>query len=130
MYTRIVASMVPMFHNLGPNRFIELGFSYPRAKQGHIDMLEKYPDATYYLNTYCLLASIYMDEETAKGLFERIGDEWDKEVWRKEEHFKKYRNWAYGEVPDQLWRKRKEGEKPRSGFRRILDWLVSPGREE
>ena len=95
LYTRIVAAIVPMFHNVGPEGFRGLNFSYPRAKQGHIDFLEKYPDAWYYLNTYCLLASIYKDKKTAKELFERIGDNWDGEVWHKEEHFKKYQSWAY-----------------------------------
>lgn len=130
LYTRIVASMAQMFHSVGPNRFIELDFSYPRAKQGHIDTLEKYPDATYFLNTYCLLASIYMDQETAKGLFERIGDDWDKEVWCKEEHFRKYQSWAYGEPTGQPAPKTEQGKKSEGfGFYGILDWLICPGQE-
>ncbi len=130
LYTRIVASMVSMFHNLGPDRFIELGFSYPRAKQGHIDMLEKYPTATYYLNSYCLLASIYKDKETARGLFERVGDDWDEDVWCKEEHFRNHRSWVYGEVTGGFRRQRNQGKKSRSRFGRILDWLVSAGGED
>lgn len=125
LYTRIVANIVTMFHNLGPDRFIELGFSYPRAKQGHIDMLEKYPDAKYYLNTYCLLASIYQDKETARELFERIGDDWDEDVWCKQEHFRNHRGWAYGETTGGSLSQSSQGKRSKSRFRRFIDWLVS-----
>jgi parallel beta-helix repeat protein len=130
LYTRIVAEMVPLFHNVGPNRFIELDFSYPRARQGHIAMLEKYPDATYFLNSYCLLACIYVDQETAKPLFERIGDDWDRDVWCKEEHFRKYRSWAYGEPSAQPAPKSEQGKKSEGfGFYKILDWLTCAGQK-
>ena len=35
-------------------------------------------------------------DDTAKTLFDRIGDKWDKSVWKKEVHFNSWRDWAYG----------------------------------
>ena len=95
LYAKIVGDTVTKFHNLGPDRFKALDFSYGRAQKGHILILNKYPEATYYLNTYCLLASIYMDKETARELFDKIGSDWECGVWSKEEHFNKHKSWAY-----------------------------------
>jgi parallel beta-helix repeat protein len=120
LYAKITGATATMYRNLGPDSFKELGFSYPRAKQGHIYILEKYPEASYYLNTYCLLASIYEDKETAKGLFEKIGDNWDRNVWKKEEYFKTYQAWAYGSETHRPPRPVKE---PKSSFEKFLEYL-------
>jgi len=79
-----------------PNEFFDLGLSYPQIKRGHAEILKQYPEATYYLNTYCFIASIYKDKEVARELFDKIGNNWDEYVWQKEVHFKKYQNWVYG----------------------------------
>lgn len=79
----------------GPSKFlINHRFSYPRIKQGHLDFLTNYPESTFFLNRYCLFASLYKDKKTAKRLFDKIGNAWDKEVWNDERYFKKYRRWA------------------------------------
>lgn len=70
-------------------------FSWPRIKQGHRDLLERFPESTYRLNSFCLLASVYKDKETAKELFDKIGDDWDDYVWRTQAVFDRWRNWAY-----------------------------------
>lgn len=95
LYAKIVAEVVPMFYSVGADKFLKLKFSYQRTKQGHIEILEKYPEASYYLNTYCLLASVYKDKETARKLFDKIGENWNRKVWKKQVHFDKYRNWVY-----------------------------------
>ncbi|MFH1369820.1 MAG: right-handed parallel beta-helix repeat-containing protein [Planctomycetota bacterium] len=97
MYARIVASVLRYLLNPSAESFDDIGFSCEEAKQGHIKILEKYPEATGYLNSYCLLACLCRDKDTAKTLFDRIGDGWDKSVWRKEVHFNSYRDWAYGQ---------------------------------
>jgi parallel beta-helix repeat protein len=120
LYAKLAGEIATMHHNLGPDSFIELGLSYPRAKQGHIYILEKYPEATYYLNTYCLLASIYEDKKTAKELFEKIGDNWNRNVWKKEEHFRTYQTWAYG---PKTHRPRPVKE-TKSSFEKFIEYLM------
>jgi parallel beta-helix repeat protein len=120
LYAKLAGEIATMHRNLGPDSFIELGFSYPRAKQGHIYILEKYPEASYYLNTYCLLASIYEDQKTAKELFEKIGDNWERNVWRKEEHFRKYQTWAYGPETHRP----KPVKESKSSFEKFLEYLT------
>jgi len=95
VYARIAAGLVPRHESQGFETFLKHKFSYERLKQGHIEILERYPDASYYLNTYCLFACIYKDKETARELFEKIGENWDGSVWCEEEHFKKYQGWAF-----------------------------------
>lgn len=94
LYARIVAATVPKYHNVGMEDFLDLGFSYDYAKQGHIQLLSMYPEASYYLNSYCLLSSVYGDKKTAKQLFHDIGVNWDKMIWVKEVHFNKYKELA------------------------------------
>ena len=57
--------------------------------------MDRYPEASYYLNTYCIFASIYKDRDKARELFDKIGGSWDISAWVEEEHFKKFRDWAY-----------------------------------
>ncbi len=97
LYAKIATSRVRVFLNSKPEDFLKFTFSYARIKQGHIELLNKYPESGCYLNSYSLFASIYRDRETAKKLFEQIGDGWDRWLWKKELHFNKYRSWAYGE---------------------------------
>jgi parallel beta-helix repeat protein len=121
LYAKLAGEVATMYRNLGPDSFKELGFSYPRAKQGHIYILEKYPEESYYLNTYCLLASIYEDKETAKGLFEKIGDNWDRNIWKKEEYFRTYQAWAYGSKTHRP----RPAKESKSSFEKFLEYLES-----
>jgi len=95
LYAAIAAGLLPMHSSQGFETFSKHKFSYERLKKGHIEILERYPEASYYLNTYCIFASIYQDRKKARELFDKIGANWDIEAWRKEEHFKKFRDWAY-----------------------------------
>jgi len=122
LYAKLAGDAATMYRNLGPDSFKELGFSYPRAKQGHIYILEKYPTAVYYLNTYCLLASIYRDKETAKELFEKIGDNWNRDVWRKEEYFRTHQTWAYS--PGTETYRPEPVKEPKSSFEKFMEYLM------
>jgi hypothetical protein len=75
----------------------KFGFPYEQIKQGYIDLLERYPNSDYYLSSFCYYASLNKDKETARGLFERIGDNWVSSAWRGRESFDYHRNWAYTE---------------------------------
>ena len=72
-------------------------FSWPRIKQGHIDLLKRFPESAYRLNAFCLFASIYKDRETARELFEKIGDNWYRSVWSRGA-FERWKEWADGRI--------------------------------
>jgi parallel beta-helix repeat protein len=117
MYARMVAYVLHYFLSASGESFDEIGFSPELAKRGHMKILAKYPRATFYLNSYCLLACFCLDKDTAKTLFDRIGDDWDRDVWRKEVHFNTYRDWAYGrgDIEPLLKSERLIHEQPKPG---------------
>ena len=99
LYAVIAASVL---WPVGPEDYPKLKFSYPRIKQGCIDILERYPESDYYLNAYCFLASIYEDKETARELFDKIGNDWNWDAWNYQKYFNKYKNWAYEKNQEHL----------------------------
>jgi hypothetical protein len=92
LYARLISIL---FGSYSFEEFKKLGFSYERMKQGYADLLERYPDTRYYLTSYCRVASLYGDKETARGLFDRIGDDRDSSAWWSESDFNKHKRWAY-----------------------------------
>jgi parallel beta-helix repeat protein len=102
IYARLVAHLLPNFLSTGGESFDDIGFSCELARKGHENILKKYPKATFYLNSYCLLSCFCRDKDMAKTLFDRIGDNWDRDIWRKDVHFNSYRNWAYGRARSNL----------------------------
>jgi hypothetical protein len=95
LYAIIAGLAVPRYDTADPDEFLKHNFSYKRIKKGFIEMLDRYPESTYCLNSYCLLASIHKDKIIAKKLFDKIGGNWDKDSWVLEKHFKRYQDWAY-----------------------------------
>jgi len=95
LYAVIAAGLLPMHSSQGYETFLKHKFDYEKLKQGHEDLLERYPEASFYVNTYCIFASIYQDKQKARELFDKIGENWDISAWCEEEHFKKFRDWAY-----------------------------------
>ena len=75
---------------VGGEEFAAYGFEWSRLNEAFGDMLEQFPESTYYLNAYCLIACYY-DVETARALFESIGNQWDKDVWYSEETFNRHK---------------------------------------
>ena len=91
----IVASVgMPNWKDAVPEEFKLYGFDYERLKKSFEEYLAKWPGADYYRNCYCFIACIYEDRETARRLFEEIGDGFDGSAWCKEETYEKYRKWA------------------------------------
>ena len=91
LYARIAAYALDY---TGWKTFPNYKFSYPRIQQGHKQILKQYPQADYYLNSYCLCACIYKDKETARELFDKIGNNWNKRIWSNVESFSSYKIWA------------------------------------
>lgn len=74
--------------------FEEAGISWPMMKQGFLDMEKNYPDSRWNLNMFCFYACLAGDCETARKLFERIGDTPYLEAWQTRELFASLRQWA------------------------------------
>jgi hypothetical protein len=74
--------------------FQEYHFSWPRIRQGFQAMQKQYPKSRWNLNTYCLMASIAGDQETARQLFEQIGENWTEPIWNNEGRYLHWKHWA------------------------------------
>jgi hypothetical protein len=68
--------------------------SWPRLQKGFAELEEQYGPSLGTMNAYALLAAKAGDSVTADDTFKRIGDNWDKAVWRKETTFTRYKSWA------------------------------------
>ncbi len=105
-------------------------FEWIRVKQGMEKLLEFYPQSKLYLNQFCRLACVYGDRETARGLFDRIGDNLDFEAtWRDEQTPRQWRRWASGLVdpplsPDDLEVWKNGGTRP-AQLPKLLQMLLA-----
>jgi hypothetical protein len=104
IYTRIMMSVLgaiqPQSYGgeysslLSWDNFSEL-LSWERAKEGFQYMEQQYPDSRWNMNSYCLIASIAGDKETARRLFTELGkDGWEKKIWKQKRIWKSKRKWA------------------------------------
>jgi hypothetical protein len=80
--------------------FEQYEFSWPRMKQGFLDIEKNFPNSLWNLNHFCWFACMAGDRETARELFRRIGDEWVPSVWKSEGRFRLWKKWAEGEAED------------------------------
>jgi len=74
-------------------------FSWPRLEEGLKEFEKQFPEATYYRNFHCVFACLYEQQDTAKQLFEQIGDYWYKPAWDTHRRFETWRKWAVGQAP-------------------------------
>ena len=75
--------------------FKESRASWERIRQGFIDREELYGTSIRDLNAFCLLAGTARDGETARTLFNRIGDKWDPEIWGTRKYFDEFKAWVF-----------------------------------
>ena len=70
-------------------------------KRGFEASLRRYPDSVWEMNSYCYFACIARDRAAAKPLFQKINGRWEAEVWRNQNDFRRWQNWALnnGRVP-------------------------------
>jgi len=61
--------------------------SWPRLKQGYAALEELYGTSILHLNKMAYMASMSGDDDYAKALFTKIGDNWDKDTWRTRDEF-------------------------------------------
>lgn len=71
------------------------GVSWARLRQGLEDLGQTYGASSHDENLSCLIAAASGDAKTSRELFDRIGDNWDANVWRSHDEFGIYKNWAH-----------------------------------
>ncbi len=71
--------------------------SWAKMKQGFIDMERAYLNSSYNFNSFCMFACIAEDKETARKLFQQIGNTPYTEAWKGRANFEKWRRWAMTE---------------------------------
>jgi hypothetical protein len=91
-------------------------FSWPRLQRGFSALERRYGPSLNNLNSYALLAVKAKDHVAADAAFKRIGENWDKDVWRTEGWFKSNRSISAGYAPVEL-RNRAVREEARNNVR-------------
>lgn len=91
-YARIASHVLNYYKR---KEFKELGLSYEKMKKGFNNIIDRFPETSYYYSRFCLIASIYEDKETARKLFDVIGNDLNRSAWGGEDVFNWYRRWAY-----------------------------------
>lgn len=68
--------------------------SWPRIQQGYAALVELYGTSTPQLNRLAYIAVRMNDPDVAQQMFQRIGEDWDKETWRTRKFFDDCKAWA------------------------------------
>jgi hypothetical protein len=79
----------------GLSLFDQNKISWPKMREGFMNLDLAYSANNERLNEACVLAAMAGDRETARDLFDRIGENCDLSVWRSKVNFEVYRNWAH-----------------------------------
>jgi len=101
LYTRIVWANGEA--DYGDDVFTKGGIRWPLMKQGFEDIERNYPKSVWNLNAFCYYACMAGDRQTARKLFERIGDRWHLWIWKSRTRFDRSKAWALaggGETED------------------------------
>lgn len=67
---------------------------WPRTKNGMEKLLEKHPESITLQNHAARLGAYGRDREFTKFWFDKLGDSYVKDVWKKPERFVHFRGWA------------------------------------
>lgn len=68
--------------------------SWPRIQKGVAELEKQNGPSDTNLNLLAYMAIKERDGIVALNMFSRLGDDWDREVWRTEQYFDSSRNWA------------------------------------
>jgi hypothetical protein len=69
--------------------------SWPRLCQGFRDMEKYYPGSLWNMNVFCRFACMAKDKKTARELFDRIGKNWDIDIWSNRLQYQAWSGWAH-----------------------------------
>lgn len=90
-YSRVVNAMRDYYKNI----FRESKASWPQTRDGFILMRQRYPDSLEILSAYCQMACLAEDHAVARTLFDELGGRMVADIWRDQNNFRHWRNWAY-----------------------------------
>lgn len=93
LYARIVLSKMNMYGRFGSDLFEQTSVRWPLLRQGLLDADERYP-SRWTKNLLAWFACRAGDKETAKAAFAKIGDGYEKSLWRNPINYGTWRNWA------------------------------------
>ncbi len=74
-------------HYYPQNLFKVTTISWAKIKEGYLAREQTYGANSRVLNRFCQFAVFANDKETAKELFQRIGDKWDTGIWKTYKDF-------------------------------------------
>ncbi len=90
IYARIAIQSDRFFDHL----FQDSNFKWPRVKTGLEALRKRYPKSVNLLSSYAILSTRGNDRETAKRLFDELGNRLDKRTWGKQDRYLYYRNYV------------------------------------
>jgi WD40 repeat protein len=77
------------------NFFKTKDLSWERMKSGFLDIEKKHPTSARNLSTFSYFACLAGDRETARQLFDRLGNQWDHDIWGNAGYYEKWKTWAF-----------------------------------
>jgi hypothetical protein len=92
-YAHVVNAMRDYYENV----FRESKAFWPLTRDGFELMRQRYPDSLEILSEYCWLACLADDRALARKLFDELGGRMIKSIWRDQNNFRRWRNWAYNQ---------------------------------
>jgi hypothetical protein len=90
------------YHDYISNNF----FSWPKLKQGFLDLQKRFPASLFNASMFCRMACQAGDKNTARQLFRIIGTSWEKDIseqiWQSPDAFQSWKKWAESDVSKPL----------------------------
>lgn len=100
MYARVALALLTA---TGLNAYSDtFRLSWDHIKSGFESILEEYPRSLMFKNYFCFMACLYMDRDTARRLFDELGDDWEQRLWGG--YYERWRGWANNEAAHPLTR--------------------------
>ncbi|MBI3550978.1 MAG: DUF4034 domain-containing protein [Elusimicrobia bacterium] len=94
LYTRILWYMTVKNYFHPQDLFTATPASWPKMRQGFVDIQKKYPSSYGNLNGFAHFACLAGDKATARKIFDQIGDHYDKDLWGSPAGYMRWRRWA------------------------------------
>ena len=93
LYARLATKVYEYSFDINP--FTEMGLSWRRVQRGMEVICRRFPHSKNMANAYCSMACVAGDQDTARRLFDKLGDrEYFKPAWGNRDQFDDSRRWA------------------------------------
>ncbi|MEQ1838942.1 MAG: hypothetical protein ABL994_00920 [Verrucomicrobiales bacterium] len=90
VYARIILELRGNYDNI----FEDSNASWPKTREGLRHLRETHPRSIGFTHVSALLAAMAGDREEAREMFDQIGDEYLKSIWREPELFLAVKEWS------------------------------------